>query len=145
MTALEDAYKTLKVLVIEDEPGMRQVICRLVEQLGVTQIGAAADGDSGYDEVLKMRPDVVLCDVHMQKGSGQAFLERVRGAGEEWLRVLPIVLLSGDSGIDTVRIAHQHHADGYMVKPLRREDIKTQIDRIITRLADRAPAKPIGG
>ncbi len=145
MTALEDAYKSLKVLVIEDEPAVRQMMCRLVERLGVAEIGAAADGADGYEQVLTMRPDVVLCDVHMAKADGQAFLERVRASTESWLHTLPVILVSGDSSLDTVRRAHQHHVDGYLVKPLRLDDIKAQIDIVITRLADQAAAKPFGG
>ena len=137
MTTLEAAYKRLKVLVIEDEPDVRRLICRMLERLGVASILEAQDGASGFAQVQGGRPDVVLCDIHMTPVDGQEFLKRVRAAETDWVRALPVVFLSGDHNLDTVRLATQSHVDGYMVKPLSLDDMKKQLDILITRLAER--------
>jgi two-component system, chemotaxis family, chemotaxis protein CheY len=137
MTDLQDAYKTLKILVIDDEPEVRRTICRMLEHLGVISIFEAEDGDSGYREVLSSRPDIVLCDVHMEPVDGQEFLKRIRGSESDWVREQPVLILSGDHLLDTVRVATQRHADGYIVKPMMLDQLKTQLDILITRLAER--------
>jgi two-component system, chemotaxis family, chemotaxis protein CheY len=137
MTTLEDAYKSLKVLVVDDEDEMRKLIGRMLERLGVTTIFQARDGASGFREVLSVRPDIVLCDVHMQPVDGHEFLRLVRESEVEWVRATPVIFLSGDNLLDTVRRATRLHVDAYMVKPMGRDDLKTQLDIMITRLAER--------
>jgi two-component system chemotaxis response regulator CheY len=137
MTTLEAAYEVLKVLVVEDEAEMRRVICGMLEQLGVASVSQAADGASGFDELLRARPDVALCDIHMQPVDGQGFLKLVRESEIDGVRDLPVIFLSGDNLVDTVRIAQRGGVDGYMVKPMRRDELKKQLDIIITRLAER--------
>jgi len=137
MMTLEDAYKNLKVLVIDDEDAMRKLIGRRLERLGVTTIVEAHDGASGFQQVLNTRPDIVLCDVHMQPVGGYEFLRLVRESDIDWVRATPVIFLSGDNLLDTVRRATRLHVDAYMVKPMGRDDLKTQLDIMITRLAER--------
>ncbi len=141
MTALEAAYKSLKVLVVDDQEIVRRTICGLLELLGIVSIAQAEDGASGYMEVLRVRPDVVLCDIHMKPIDGQAFLARVRASEADWVRELLVIVLSGDNMLDTIRIASQHHADAYMMKPILLDDLKKQLDIAITRQAERASRK----
>jgi two-component system, chemotaxis family, chemotaxis protein CheY len=137
MTTLEDAYKSLKVLIVDDEDEMRKLIGRMLERLGVTTIFQAHDGASGFQEVLSTRPDIVLCDVHMHPVDGHEFLRLVRESEIDWVRATPVIFLSGDNLLDTVRRATRLHVDAYMVKPMGRDDLKTQLDIMITRLAER--------
>ena len=145
MTTLEAAYKSLKVLVIEDEAEVRRLLCRMLERLGVASVLEAEDGASGFDAMLGARPDIVLCDIHMAPVDGQEFLKRVRASETDWVHALPVVFLSGDHNLDTVRLATQRQVDGYMVKPVTLDAMKKQLDIVITRLTERGtrtgPAK----
>jgi two-component system chemotaxis response regulator CheY len=133
MTTLDAAYGTLKVLLIEDDEGSRRIARHLLERLGIVTIVEAADGGSGFDEALRTHPDVVLCDMHMQPVNGQQFLVRVRDSSIAWLRTLPVIFLSSDNSLDTLRRATQRHVDGFMVKPVDRDELKKQLDLVITR------------
>jgi two-component system chemotaxis response regulator CheY len=137
MTALEDAYKTLKVLIVDDEEPMRTLIGRMLERLGVSAVFHADDGARGFAEVLRSRPDVVLCDIHMHPVDGHEFLRLVRESNEDGLRDLPVIFLSGDNLLNTLQRASRRHVDAYLVKPMSREDLKMQLDIIIARVADR--------
>ncbi len=103
MTALEDAYRSLNILVIDDIQAFRTTIVSMLERLGVPTIHQAANGAEGFAELLRTRPDIVLCDMHMGPMDGQEFLRRVRSADDEWLRSVPVIFLSGDNNLDTVR------------------------------------------
>jgi two-component system chemotaxis response regulator CheY len=143
MTALEDAYKSLKVLVIDDQETFRLTIGIMLEHLGVAEVIEASNGAEGFEEVLRARPDAVLCDMHMTPMDGQSFLRLVRDAQDEWIRGVPVIFLSGDNNLDTVRGAARQHSDGYLVKPFMVEDLKQQLDIIIARLAERGRIKAL--
>lgn len=143
MTALEDAYRSLKVLIIDDQETFRITIGVMLDHLGVPEIFEAEDGAGGFEELTRSRPDAVLCDMHMTPIDGQAFLRMVREASDEWVRGIPVIFLSGDNNLDTVRGAARQHSDGYLVKPFQVEDLKQQLDIIIARLAERGRLKAL--
>jgi two-component system chemotaxis response regulator CheY len=143
MTALEDAYKSLKVLVIDDQEAFRITIGVMLEHLGVAEVFQAADGSGGFAELIRARPDVVLCDMHMTPVDGQEFLSLVHKAEDKWVRGVPVIFLSGDNHLDTIRGAAQQHSDGSLVKPFVVHDLKQQLDITIARLAERGRLKAL--
>ena len=100
MTALEDAYKTLKVLVIDDQETFRTTIGAMLEHLGVAGVLEAEDGAAGFDEVIHSRPDIVLCDMQMTPTDGQALVWSAAGA--KWL---PGTVSGGGGGTLAARAA----------------------------------------
>ena len=143
MTALEDAYKSLKVLIIDDQETFRITIGVMLEHLGVREVLQAEDGAGGLRELARARPDIVLCDMHMTPMDGHEVLRSVREADNEWMRGVPVIFLSGDNNLDTVRGAARGHSDGYLVKPFEVNDLKQQLDIIIARLAERGRIKAL--
>lgn len=140
MTTLAAAYKDLKVLVIDDQDTFRLTISIMLEYLGVPTIVEADSGATGYDQLLRHKPDVVLCDMHMTPMDGQEFLRKAREAADPAVRDVAMIFLSGDNQLDTVRGAMRHHADGYLVKPFEVEDLKQQLDITVTILGARRKA-----
>jgi two-component system chemotaxis response regulator CheY len=132
-TTLDEAYKTLKVLIIEDDGGTRRLIRRMLNQLGVDSITESEDGLKGLQEVLRTHPDLVLCDVHMSPVGGQEFLKMVREAKMDWVKEMPVIFLTSDNMLDSVRVAIQRHVDSYIVKPVSIEELKRHLDIVITR------------
>lgn len=143
MTALEDAYRHLKILVIDDMEAFRTTIATMLGRLGVPEIFQAADGAAGFAELIRARPDIVLCDMHMTPTDGQEFLRHVRTATDEWVRGVPVIFLSGDNTLDTVRGAARQHSDGYLVKPFQIHELKQQLDIMIARLAETGRIKSL--
>jgi two-component system chemotaxis response regulator CheY len=141
MTALAAAYKDLKVLLIDDQDTFRLTISIMLEHLGVPTIIEADSGTTGYEQLLRHKPDVVLCDMHMTPMDGQEFLRKAREAADPVVRDVAMIFLSGDNQLDTVRGAMRHHADGYLVKPFEVEDLKQQLDITVTILGARRAAK----
>jgi two-component system chemotaxis response regulator CheY len=62
----ESKYDNVRVLVLEDEDYIRQIICRLLRQIGIRLIDEAANGADGFKEMLSVRPTIILCDIHME-------------------------------------------------------------------------------
>ena len=130
-------YHGITVLVVEDEPNTRLLIKRLLLQIGISSVVDAADGKAGLDEVLRTKPTIILCDVHMEPVDGRQFLKTLRGLKMRQLALTPVIFLTADAQSDTVLFAKEHHVNGYLVKPVSLTDLKTRIDAV---LKGKAPA-----
>jgi two-component system chemotaxis response regulator CheY len=124
-------YAGLRVLIVEDEQYTRQIIRTLLLQIGIRDLYEAAEGGAGLRELLRVRPHVVLCDIHMEPMGGLELLKRVRTAKLADIAKTPIVLLTADAKSDTVAIARESGASGYLVKPVSATQLKQRIDHII--------------
>ena len=130
-------YAAITVLVVEDEPNTRLMIKRLLLQIGISSVATAADGKAGLDETMRVRPAIILCDVHMEPVDGLTFLKTLRGLKVRSLALTPVIFLTADSQRDTVLFAKEHHVNGYLVKPVSLKDIKARIDAVLDGTAPR--------
>ena len=126
-------YENLRVLVLEDEIYIRQIICRLLRQIGFKLINEAADGVEGFKEILRVRPNVILCDIHMEPVDGIMFLRKLRALGHEQLSRVPVIFLTADKQHDTVLAAKELRVDGYLTKPVSQKALKERIDYVQTQ------------
>ena len=93
----------MKVLVVDDSPPFRdRVKRRLAEADGILVVGEAEDGLAALREVERLRPDVVLLDLHMPGVDGFRVLQHVK---ERFERTAVIVLTSDASEIVRQRCA----------------------------------------
>ena len=141
MAAQEEAYKDVTVLIVEDEPTTRASIRSQLRQIGIPTILEAADGKAGLAELARTRPTLVLCDVHMKPVDGRQFLKMVRTVKVEWVKNIPIIFLTADANPDTVAFAKEFHVNGYLVKPISVNDLKSRIDAVLKTLDRSAQAQ----
>src|SRR5690606_22097102 len=127
----EDLYKGVTILIVEDDATTRSSIRSQLRQIGIPTITEAADGKAGLNEIARTRPTLVLCDVHMKPVDGRQFLKMVRTVKVEWVRNIPIVFITADTNPETVNFAKEYHVNGYIVKPVSVNDLKTRIDQIL--------------
>lgn len=124
-------YGTVRVLVVEDEEFTRKIIRTLLHQLGVRLYHEATDGRAGLLEVLRVRPQLVLCDIHMKPVDGLQFLKSLREAKIPAIARTPVVFLTSDSQTDTVLLAKEQSVDGYLVKPVSLAQLKRKLDSVL--------------
>lgn len=124
-------YAGTRVLVVEDEEFTRKIIRTLLHQIGVRHYHEAADGKAGLLEVLRVRPQLVLCDIHMKPVDGLQFLKSLREAKIAAIARTPVVFLTSDSQTDTVLSAKEQAVDGYLVKPVSLIQLKRKIDAVL--------------
>ncbi|GAB4257032.1 MAG: hypothetical protein Kow00122_15030 [Thermoleophilia bacterium] len=103
------------VLVVEDEPALRRVLCRELESFGALTRQA-----SGGDEALALLEtgvvDLLVTDVNMPCGGGGDLVRRSR-------RDLPTVMISGVSGAETEYADLQRPGLAFLLKPFEPEDL----------------------
>ena len=102
------------ILVVEDDPTLREALCETLELAGYPVL-AAADGNAAL-HVLERQPrgvSMVLSDVQMTPCDGHALLRQVRGAHPD----LPVVLMTAYGTIEKAVTAMREGASDYLVKP----------------------------
>ncbi|MBM3879283.1 MAG: hybrid sensor histidine kinase/response regulator [Verrucomicrobia bacterium] len=103
-----------KILVIEDDPSIRQVIYRALGDDGYDVL-TAENGLVGTEMARAQRPDLILCDVRMDVLDGFATLEALRRDKET--TAIPFILMTGYPDADDARHGAELGADGYLPKP----------------------------
>lgn len=115
------------VLVVDDEPDIRDMVRRLLERAGHT-VSEASDGKTCLDVVEEKRPDVILLDVGMPILDGWQTLERLRAFSE-----VPVMMLTARTGeLDKVR-GLKAGADDYVTKPFGRQELLARVEVLMRR------------
>jgi DNA-binding NtrC family response regulator len=116
---------TSRVLVVDDEPVLRQILSRVLDEAGYF-----VETASGAEEAIAMLShgdiDVALCDIKMPDGSGIDVLRRTRAAGIDTV----FVMVTANSAVETAVEALRAGAFDYMVKPVRNEELLHRLARI---------------
>jgi DNA-binding NtrC family response regulator len=103
----------LDVLVVDDEPALREVLSLRIEDWG-HEVRAVGDAVECERELDRRRPDIVLCDVVLPGASGLELLKRVKRQDER----LPMVMMTAHGNIDAAVEAMKAGATDFLTKPL---------------------------
>jgi two-component system chemotaxis response regulator CheY len=124
-------YENVSVVVVEDEPHTRELIKKMLHRIGVVMVRDAHDGLDGLRVVAETRPNLVLCDIHMEPVDGFEFLKRLRALEDPLLRQTPVVFLTVDSQRDSVISAMDLKVNGYLLKPVSLWDLRLHLDAVL--------------
>jgi len=118
------------ILVIDDDENLRDTIGVLLEQEGFRAV-LAADGRTGFDRAVTMKPDLVLVDLRLPGMSGTEICKQLRAARVE----IPIIVLSAvGEELDKVLLL-EIGADDYVVKPFGTRELMARIRAVLRRAA----------
>ncbi|MDG2285895.1 MAG: response regulator [Alphaproteobacteria bacterium] len=121
----------VRIIVIDDEEFVRNIIVQILGRLHIRKISQAADGAEGMKQTLVMKPHLVLCDIHMEPVGGMKYLSTIRGVNQPQIAKTPVIFLTSDAGQEKVMRARELNVSGYMVKPVSVNDVKKQINRVL--------------
>ena len=107
-----------KVLVVDDEPGLRQSLGLLLTDAGYA-VTAEQDGRRGLERAVTDSFDIVLCDVRMPEMDGLTFLRNYRQRGGTAL----VIVMSAYGGEDAAIAAMKEGAYDYLPKPFRPDEV----------------------
>src|SRR6185503_19793122 len=107
-----------KVLVVDDEPGLRQRLRLLLTDSGYT-VTAEQNGRRALERATSEPFDLVLCDVRMPEMDGLTFLRNYRERGGSAL----VIMMSAYGGEDAAIAAMKEGAYDYLPKPFRPDEV----------------------
>jgi DNA-binding LytR/AlgR family response regulator len=132
------------ILVVEDDPAVRENIQFLLEETGY-HVVTAADGCQGIALAGKIFPDLIVCDIMMPHTDGYQVLEKLRSMSET--ASVPFVFLTARSEMADLRRGMQLGADDFILKPYKASDVLQAVATQIKKSEDlrRHPRAPERG
>lgn len=125
--------RTIKILVIDDEQFMRNMLVRLLEDLGFQHISEAANGIEGLRIVLEMGQELglVICDLDMPSMNGFDFVRLLRVLPDSSHPSVPVLIVSGYSQEENVRTIADLGINGFLVKPVTVEELRERVPNAV--------------
>ncbi len=117
----------MKILVIEDEANITQVIRLYMEQAGYTVLDAS-DGIAGLELHAREQPDLVILDLMLPGLDGMEVCRRIRN----WANT-PILMLTARQGEDDRVAGLEAGADDYLAKPFSPRELVSRVKAILRR------------
>ena len=117
------------VLVVDDEPIVRDVVSRYLVRSGFS-VGSAADGEAALEAFEQEAPDLVLLDLMLPRIDGIEVFRRMRSRA-----ATPVIMLTA-KGTESDRIAGlELGADDYVAKPFSPREIVARVRAVLRRAA----------
>ena len=117
------------ILVIEDDEVARELMRMSLERRGY-KVVVAEDGLQGYEEALRMHPDLIVTDIKMPAADGVHLVRRVRDTTE--LSETPILVITG-FGTGSATFAMAQGANAYEPKPINPDNFLATVKRLIDK------------
>jgi two-component system OmpR family response regulator len=118
----------LKVLVVDDEPNIRDLLSASLRFAG-HQVATAANGTDAINMITETKPDIVLLDVMLPDISGFGVTKKIRGMGIE----VPILFLTARDDTEDKVTGLTVGGDDYVTKPFSLDEIMARISAIMRR------------
>ncbi len=122
------------VLVVDDEPMVREVVARYLRLDGF-RVHEAADGVAALDWLIAHRPELVVLDIMLPGADGLTILRRLREKND-----IPVILLTARAEeVDRV-VGLELGADDYVVKPFSARELVARVRSVLRRSTTRPTA-----
>jgi two-component system response regulator PilR (NtrC family) len=122
--------ESARVLVIDDEPALREVLTMVLVRAGYS-VRDAPSGESGMRVFAQWLPDLVISDLTMPGIDGLEVLRRVRVAAAEQGRDIPVILITAYASTGTAVAAMKDGAFDYVAKPFNNEELRLVVQKAL--------------
>ncbi|MCA9782464.1 MAG: response regulator [Calditrichaeota bacterium] len=122
----ELAVSDRKVLVVEDDDDMREVLDAYMTLCGFSEVRAAANGQEAWEIFREFGPHLVITDLNMPVMSGYELISLIRGQDQE----VAIIVISGWIKEDFLPILEPYRVEATLFKPFKMQVMKEVIARL---------------
>ena len=129
-SSTKDISQTPRILLVDDEPGLRTAVQAYLEEEGF-QVTTAVDGEDGWEKAQKMIPDVIISDVMMPRCDGYGLLKKIRE--DERLGGTPVIFLTAKGMTADRTQGYQAGVDDYMPKPFDPDELVARVKNVVQR------------
>lgn len=130
---------TPRILSIDDSKTIRLLLARLFRPFDC-ELLEAANGEDGLAVATREDPDLIILDSNMPVMDGITMLRKMREA--PGLRRTPVIMLTADSGLQSLATVARLGVRDYVTKPFHDEELLAKVGRIIPLVPRVAPAAP---
>ena len=125
-----------KVLVVDDEPTVREVVVGYLRRDG-HDVAEAADGTTALDLLEADPPDLVVLDMMLPGVNGLDILRRVRSTSD-----IPVIMLTARAEESDRVSGLELGADDYVVKPFSPRELAARVNGVLRRTSGRENSSP---
>lgn len=122
---------TQRVLVVDDEPMVRDVLGRYLVRDGF-EVEMASDGEAALAAFEATRPSLVLLDLMLPRLDGFEVFRRIRAAGA----VSPVIMLTARGEVTDRIVGLEVGADDYISKPFSPKEVVARVKAVLRRAGD---------
>ena len=118
---------SLRVLVVDDSPAMRNLLKRILSQSGLP-VESMLDAADGVEGLLRLRDNpinLILSDINMPNMDGEEFIRQVKT--DKNFRDIPVLMITTDNSTARVLRLRQLGAQGYICKPFTPDMVKEKV------------------
>ena len=116
---------TVKVLLIDDDIRVSALLKRFLYEK-MYDVISAENGPQGIEMAKTQKPDIIFCDIMMPEMDGYTVLKHIRSDGDT--KGIPFIFLTAKDGTSDFLTGISKGADGYLAKPISREDLIETIE-----------------
>ncbi|AZA52444.1 response regulator transcription factor [Chryseobacterium sp. G0201] len=118
----------MKILIIEDEPELRNVVQSFLEAEHFI-VEYAEDYQSGLEKIISYEYDCILLDIMLPDGNGMDLLKEIKNMHKKD----PVIILSAKDSVDDKVNGLEIGADDYLAKPFHLAELMARIKSVIRR------------
>ena len=119
----------MKVIIIEDDRQIRELLPRYFAREGIEAVSAAS-GYEGLDAIYEGRPDIALLDVNLPDIDGWSVLRRIRQSESS---EMPVIMVTGRGELSDKLLGLELGADDYIVKPFEPSEVVARVKAVLRR------------
>ena len=127
----------IKILSVDDSRTIRLIVGRTLRPYDCV-LCEAANGEEGLAAAAREKPDLILLDVTMPVMDGVTMLTKLKE--DPALKVIPVIMLTAESGRDNVIHIARLGVRDYLVKPFKEDQLIEKVSRTLTLQKKTQPA-----
>ena len=133
---------THRILVVDDEPHIRQILKFTLEKAAY-QVFCAADGEEALEKMVEIKPALVLLDVMMPRMDGFEVCRKMRQ--DFVLSQIPIIMLTAKGDLNEKVRGLEGGANDYLVKPYSNDELLLRVRNVLEWNIRQKEANPLTG
>ena len=118
-----------RFLIVDDFAPMREIIRKVLREMGYEHIQEANDGAAAFPLLLAQQFDLLITDWNMPKLPGIELLRAVRA--EPKLAALPVLMVTAEVKREQIIAATQAGVNGYIIKPFTAQALAGKVQKIL--------------
>jgi DNA-binding response OmpR family regulator len=123
---LIDQLSNFTLLYVEDEDGIRENICEILQDVFKT-IYLAKNGEEAYTIFMDKKPDLIITDIKMPKLNGIELIEKIRQTHTK----VRVIILSAHTDLEYMLKATELHLVKYIIKPINEEKLLDALEAFV--------------